>query len=66
MNTSDMATCGTYRGKDIPRYVDSPERGGRFQFDRIAYNDPDGSTPLSQLRSDEFVVYPGLIYRGPV
>lgn len=54
-------SIGTYRDRDIPEWMD--KAGQRFIYDRIAVNDSDGTTPLSQLRPDEFVVAPGLIYR---
>lgn len=59
--TSPVA--GIYKGRPIPEWIDAPERGGRHTFNRVAYEDPDGSVPLSQLRLDEFVTHPGLIYR---
>jgi hypothetical protein len=54
---------GTYKGRPIPEWVDAPERGGLYLYDRIAIEESDGSIALAQLRSDEFVVCPGLIYR---
>lgn len=54
---------GTYKDYPIPEWIDAPERGGRHTYDRIAIEDADGAVALSQLRSDEFVVCPGLIYR---
>jgi len=52
---------GTYREMSIPAWFD--KAGQRFTYDRIALEDSDGTTPLAQLRPDEFVVAPGLIYR---
>jgi hypothetical protein len=54
-------SIGTYKGRDIPEWLD--KAGERFGYDRIAMEDRDGTTPLAQLRPDEFVVAPGLIYR---
>lgn len=54
---------GTYRDYPIREWIDAPERGGRHSYDRIAMEEPDGSVALAQLRGDEFVVCPGLIYR---
>jgi len=63
---SDQAVArilGTYRDYPIPEWINTPARGGLHQFDRIAVEERDGSVALSQLRDDEFVVCPGLIYR---
>ena len=38
-------------------------RGSVFKFDRNAVQDKNGDIELSQLRDDEILVYPGLIYR---
>lgn len=54
---------GAYRDYPIPEWIDAPKRGGRHIYDRIAIEDADGSVALRQLRDDEFVVCPGLIYR---
>jgi hypothetical protein len=54
-------SLGTYRDRDIPEWINSDS--GRFNYDRVAMEDRDGSVPLAQLRPDEFVVAPGLIYR---
>lgn len=48
---------------EMPEYVECPERGGRYRFDRQATEDRGGSIALSQLRDDEVVVWPGFIYR---
>ncbi|EMK5463030.1 hypothetical protein V9G51_002003 [Vibrio cholerae] len=37
-------------------------RGERFDFDRVAHT-VKGRVDLDQLREDEFVIAPGLIYR---
>lgn len=54
-------SIGTYKDRDIPEWRMSD--GQRFEYDRIALEDHDGAVPLSQLRPDEFVMAPGLIYR---
>ena len=59
--TDKGPSIGTYLDRDIPEWFD--KAGERFIYDRIAVNDTDGATPLAQLRPDEFVVAPGLIYR---
>lgn len=51
-----------HKGRDIPAWIVRGD-GERFAFDRIARADRDGTTPLSQLRPDECVIAPGLIYR---
>jgi len=59
----------TDRGPDIGTYRDAPiaewlmQRGARWNYDRHAVLDAGGGCHLSQLRADEFVVAPGLIYR---
>jgi hypothetical protein len=37
--------------------------GTRYAFDRLASKDADGLVPLRQLRDDEVVAWPGVIYR---
>ncbi|MBY8210118.1 hypothetical protein KW541_10540 [Vibrio fluvialis] len=37
-------------------------RDKKFNFDRVAH-EVKGSVPLSQLRDDELLIAPGLIYR---
>jgi hypothetical protein len=59
--TDQGPSIGTYRGRDIPDWLD--KAGQRFAYDRPAMQDRDGTTPLAQLRPDEFVIAPGLIYR---
>jgi hypothetical protein len=54
-------SIGTYRGRDIHDWIDKD--GQRFSYNRIAFEDGDGTIALDQLRPDEFVVSPGLIYR---
>lgn len=59
--SSQSPSIGTYRDRDVPDWIEKD--GIRFLYDRIALEDSDGTTPLAQLRSDEFVIAPGLIYR---
>ena len=46
-----------------PEFLDYPERGGRYRYDRKATEDRGGAVALSQLADDEVVVWPGFIYR---
>lgn len=52
---------GSHRGRDIHAWMKQNDK--YYDYDRVAHTDRDGGTPLSQLRADEFVVAPGLIYR---
>lgn len=52
---------GTHLGKPIPAYIDTET--GRYRFDRVAYANKRGQVPLAQMRNDEVVITPGLIYR---
>lgn len=45
----------------IPVWIIS--NGQKMMFDRPAYIDEDGGSPLSQIRDDECIVSPGAIYR---
>ena len=54
-------SIGTYRDYQIAEWI--MKCGERFNYDRIAWEDEHGGCPLAQLRPDEFVVAPGLIYR---
>ena len=51
---------GNYLGHPIAEKIDT--RNGTYVFDRIAEH-IDGEYPLSQLRKDELLIRPGLIYR---
>lgn len=52
---------GSHLGKPI--YESITEQGGRrYVFDRLAKCDRDGC-PLDQLRKNELLLNPGLIYR---
>lgn len=53
---------GTYKDYPIYEWIDASDRGGIHVYDRIAI-ETNGAVELSQLRADEFVVCPGLIYR---
>jgi hypothetical protein len=52
----------THKGKPVPSYIVNGA-GKRAAFDRIAMEDKGGGVPLSQLRKDECVIAPGLVYR---
>jgi hypothetical protein len=54
-------SIGIYRDYQIAEWI--MKCGERFDYDRIAMEDEHGAVPLAQLRDDEFVVAPGLIYR---
>ncbi len=51
---------GNYLGQPIYESITSPN--GTYVFDRIAEN-IDGEFPLDQLKADELLIRPGLIYR---
>ncbi len=51
---------GDYMGQPIYQTFES--RNGTYVFDRIARN-VDGEFPLEQLKKNELLVKPGLIYR---
>lgn len=51
---------GTHLGKPIFSTIES--ENGKFIFDRLAECDRDGC-PLDQLKKDELLFQPGLIYR---
>lgn len=55
-------SLGMHHGRDIPSFFVTGD-GKRHKFDRLAYTDEGGGCPLSQLRNDESVIAPGLIYR---
>ena len=46
----------------IPVWIIS--NGKKMMFDRPAYIDEDGGTPLSQMRDGECIIAPGVIYRA--
>jgi len=51
---------GTHLGKPIFSTIESDN--GKFVFDRLAECDRDGC-PLDQLKKNELMFHPGLIYR---
>lgn len=54
-------SIGEYKGKPIPAYIVESD-GTRSDYHRIAI-EKDGGVELSQMRRDECVIAPGLIYR---
>jgi hypothetical protein len=52
---------GNYLGQPIYQTIES--HNGTYVFDRIAEN-VDGEFPLEQLKKNELLVRPGLIYRS--
>jgi hypothetical protein len=57
----NKARVGDYMGQPIYQTFES--RNGIYVFDRIAEN-VDGEFPLEQLKKNELLVRPGLIYRS--
>lgn len=53
-------TIGSHLGKPI--YETIQDEDSKFQFDRIAECDTEGC-PLDQLKQDELMFKPGLIYK---
>jgi hypothetical protein len=51
---------GTYLGRPI--FATIQRDGQRYVFDRIAEGDTEGY-PLTQLKKDEVLMMPGIIYR---
>lgn len=54
-------TIGTY--KDCPIYDWIVVDGVKHLYDRIAIEESDGRVFLAQMRDDELMLSPGLIYR---
>ena len=52
---------GNHNGKAIPAYIET--ESGCYWFDRVAHTDKRGRAPLAQMRNDEVMITPGLIYR---
>lgn len=53
---------------DMPAaFRDAPDtresNGAIYRKDRVGHTERSGHFPMSQLRRDEFVVAPGIIYR---
>lgn len=63
-----MSQTQSLRGSQVGNYLGQPiyetitSRNGTYVFDRIAEN-VDGEFPLDQLKEDELLIRPGLIYR---
>jgi hypothetical protein len=57
------AVIGMYREQPILAWLDIKERGSRYEYAGIAIEDKDRTVALAQLREDEILVAPGLIYR---
>jgi hypothetical protein len=63
-----VAQPDSLRGSQVGNYLGQPiyetitSRNGTYIFDRIAEN-IDGEFPLDQLKADELLIRPGLIYR---
>lgn len=53
---------GEYRDEDIHEWF-TDHKGIKFQYIEIAKEDRYGGINLDQLRTDEVVVSPGLIYK---
>lgn len=56
----DAPVIGTYRDRPILEWREWD--GIRYRYDRPAMEDADG-VRLAQLRTDEVLVAPGLVYR---
>ena len=63
-----MAETEIHRGPQVGNYLGQPifqtieSDSGTYIFDRIAKS-VDGEYPLDQLKKDELLIKPGLIYR---
>lgn len=63
-----MAETEIHRGPQVGNYLGQPifqtieSDSGTYIFDRIAES-VDGEFPLDQLKKDELLIKPGLIYR---
>lgn len=55
-------SLGQYQGHPIPAYI--TDDGMRLFFLRVAHEDQFGDVDLDQLRDQEVLISPGLIY-GP-
>ena len=70
MESGDQSTAGRKRRPKIDLHAafaaapDTREKGGVvYRKDRIGFMARDGSFPMDQLRRDEAVIAPGIIYR---
>jgi len=59
-SATNKSRVGDYMGQPIYQTIES--RNGTYVFDRIAEN-IDGEFPLDQLKKNELLIRPGLIYR---
>lgn len=59
-STGNRSRVGDYMGQPIYQTIESSN--GTYVFDRIAEN-IDGEFPLEQLKKNELLIRPGLIYR---
>ena len=57
-------TGDKHKGRDIPAWIVAG--GTRMAFDRVAVEVKGGGVDLAQMRRDECVIAPGLIYRKTV
>lgn len=48
-------------GAKVPAWIMS--RGKKLNYDRPAFIDDEGRSPMSQMRADECLIAPGAIYR---
>lgn len=53
---------GSHLGKPIYETIKEPEEGVQYVFDRLAKCDAEGC-PLDQVKKDELLLSPGLIYK---
>ena len=53
-------SIGTFYEKPIPEWIEADRV--RYDFDRVAIIDGDGTMDMDQLASGETVIAPGLIY----
>jgi hypothetical protein len=59
--TTTGPSIGTYGDRPIPEWIERD--GQKYAFDRPAQKDAADAVVLAQLRLDEAVISPGLIYR---
>ncbi|NNG11804.1 MAG: hypothetical protein HKM88_00990 [Halobacteria archaeon] len=59
-SSGNRLRIGDYMGQPIYQTIESHK--GTYVFDRIAEN-VDGEFPLEQLKKNELLIRPGLIYR---
>jgi hypothetical protein len=61
MTSSTAPIIGTYDDRPIPEWIE--RSGEKYTYNRPAQEDANGAVALAQLRPDEVVIAPGLIYR---